>query len=152
MTCSSCSMKCLFYVMCVCEFERRCNFFFLFTTSIISKRAHSHDNWCEIKYFLINSRTSSDVGTRIELSKIRSVQQQRRIFCWSMEDKQLKYSLSTFHSAACLCVSFPQCENLWKSFCDKVLLFVDEFIWSGSEQRGRAQESCTTLVVAAHVR
>lgn len=35
-------------------------------------------------------------------------------------------------------LSFPQCENLWKSFCDKVLLFADEFIWKRmSEQRGR---------------
>lgn len=46
-----------------------------------------------------------------------------------------------FHLVACLCVSIPQCENLWKLFCDKVvLLFVDEFIWSGSEQDWREQK------------
>lgn len=43
---------------------------------------------------------------------------------------------------------FSQCENLWKSFYDRVLLFADEFIRKGNEQRGRALKMPKTFVQA----
>lgn len=76
-----------------------------------------------------------------------------------MEDKQVKYFFSsssryrrTSFQRIFVRHIFPQYENLWKSFYDKVLLFVDEFIWKGNEQRGRARKILTTLVQVTRAR